>query len=104
TFENLSFNYQPDQPVLQEINLSIPFGETLAIVGPNGCGKSTLANLVPRFYDPTGGAVLLDGVDLRDLRLRELRRQIGMVSQEAQLFDDTVFNNIRYGAPHATAD
>jgi ATP-binding cassette subfamily B protein/subfamily B ATP-binding cassette protein MsbA len=104
TFENLSFSYQPDQPVLHEVNLSIPFGETLAIVGPNGCGKSTLANLVPRFYDPTGGAVMLDGVDLRDLRVRELRRQIGMVSQEAQLFDDTVLNNIRYGSPHATTD
>jgi ATP-binding cassette subfamily B protein/subfamily B ATP-binding cassette protein MsbA len=104
TFENVSFNYQPEQSVLETINLRIPFGETLAIVGPNGCGKSTLANLLPRFYDPTAGAVLLDGVDLRDLRLRDLRRQIGVVTQETLLFDDTVFNNIRYGSPHATRE
>jgi subfamily B ATP-binding cassette protein MsbA len=102
SFENVRFSYQPDQLVLEDINLRINFGETLAIVGPNGCGKSTLANLIPRFYDPTAGSIKLDGVELRDMRLRELRHQIGIVTQETLLFDDTVYNNIRYGSPHAT--
>ncbi len=100
-FENIHFGYRPDQTVLQGIDLRIPYGETLAIVGPNGCGKTTLANLVPRFYDPTDGTVRLDGIDLRDVRLRDLRRQIGVVTQDPILFDDTVFNNIRYGTPGA---
>ncbi len=78
------------------------FGETVAIVGANGCGKSTLANLVPRFFDPKQGAVRIDGVDVRDMRLRELRQQIGLVTQETVLFDDSVLNNIRYGAPHSS--
>ncbi len=103
-FENVRFHYQPEQLVLEEINLRIAFGETLAIVGPNGCGKSTLANLIPRFYDPIEGAVKLDDVDLRELHLRDLRRQIGIVTQETLLFDDTVFNNIRYGSPQATRE
>jgi ATP-binding cassette subfamily B protein/subfamily B ATP-binding cassette protein MsbA len=100
-FSNVEFRYHAAHPVLEQIELRIPFGETVAIVGPNGCGKSTLANLVPRFFDPTSGAVQLDGIDLRDLRLKDLRRQIGLVTQETLLFDDTVANNIRYGAPHA---
>ncbi len=103
-FEGVSFRYSPQQPVLQEIDLRIPFGETLAIVGPNGCGKSTLANLIPRFFDPLSGSVRLDGIDLRDVRLRELRNQIGLVTQETLLFDDTVLNNIRYGCPHTTRE
>ena len=100
-FENISFAYFPDQPVLKNIQLRIPFGQTVAIVGGNGCGKSTLTNLIPRFFDPGQGCVTLDGVDLRDVRLRDLRRQIGLVTQETLLFDDTVYNNIRYGAPRA---
>ncbi len=103
-FENVGFAYQPDKPVLEEINLKIAFGETIAIVGPNGCGKSTLANLIPRFADPTTGVVKLDGVPLPDMRLRDLRGQIGLVTQETMLFDDTIFNNIRYGTPHATRE
>ena len=103
-FEHVSFRYYASQPVLEEIDLRIPFGETIAIVGPNGCGKSTLANLIPRFFDPVAGSVRLDGVDLRDVRLRELRSQIGLVTQETLLFDDTVLNNIRYGCPHATRE
>ena len=94
----------PGQPVLEEIDLRIPFGETIAIVGPNGCGKSTLANLIPRFADPTHGVIRLDGVPLTDVRLRDLRGQIGLVTQEPLLFDDTVYNNIRYGRPRASRD
>jgi ATP-binding cassette subfamily B protein/subfamily B ATP-binding cassette protein MsbA len=103
-FENVSFAYQPSKTVLEEVNLRIGYGETVAIVGPNGCGKSTLANLIPRFADPTAGVVKLDGVPLCDLRLRELRGQIGLVTQETMLFDDTIFNNIRYGLPNATRE
>ena len=103
-FDRVSFRYRPQQPVLEEINLRIPFGETIAIVGPNGCGKSTLVNLIPRFFDPVSGSVRLDGVDLRDVRLRDLRSQIGLVTQETLLFDDTVLNNIRYGCPQATRE
>jgi ATP-binding cassette subfamily B protein/subfamily B ATP-binding cassette protein MsbA len=103
-FDNVSFAYQLDKPVLQEVNLQINFGETIALVGPNGCGKSTLANLIPRFADPTSGSVKLDGVALPNMRIRDLRTQIGLVTQEAMLFDDTIFNNIRYGAPNATRE
>ncbi|MDX1947600.1 MAG: ABC transporter ATP-binding protein [Pirellulaceae bacterium] len=103
-FENVSFHYSPGKAVLNEINLRIPFGETVAIVGPNGCGKTTLANLLLRFYDPVDGAVKLDGIDLRDLRMRDLRAMTGLVAQQAMLFDDTVANNIRYGSPQATDD
>ncbi|MEX0676846.1 MAG: ABC transporter ATP-binding protein [Pirellulales bacterium] len=101
-FEGVSFHYSPAQSVLEEIDLRIGFGETIAVVGPNGCGKTTLANLIPRFFDPISGRVLLDGVDVRDVRLRELRGQIGLVTQETLLFDDTVLNNIRYGCPRAS--
>ncbi len=103
-FENVCFHYTPDQPVLRGVNLEIKFGETVAIVGPNGCGKTTLINMVPRFYDPTSGSVRLDDVAVRDLTLRDLRSKIGIVSQQFALFNDTVFNNIRYGSPHATRE
>jgi ATP-binding cassette subfamily B protein/subfamily B ATP-binding cassette protein MsbA len=101
-FENIHFQYNRSRPVLQGIDLSIPFGETVAIVGPNGCGKTTLANLLPRFFDPVQGRVTLDGVDLREIGLGDLRRRIGLVTQQTHLFDDTVANNIRYGSPDAT--
>jgi ATP-binding cassette subfamily B protein/subfamily B ATP-binding cassette protein MsbA len=101
-FDNVSFAYQTDQPVLADVNAVIPYGETLAIVGPNGCGKTTLVNLVPRFYDSTRGAVRLDGVDIRDMRMRSLRERIGLVTQQPHLFYDSVLNNIRYGSPQAT--
>jgi ATP-binding cassette subfamily B protein/subfamily B ATP-binding cassette protein MsbA len=103
-FDNVHFRYHPQQPVLEGIDLVIPFGETLAIVGPNGCGKSTLASLIPRFFDPQEGSIRLDGVDLREVRRRDLRRQIGLVTQETLLFNDTVLNNIRYGRPRATRE
>lgn len=101
-FDRVGFAYQPGQTVLRDVSLRIAFGETIAIVGPNGCGKSTLLNLIPRFADPTSGEIRLDGVPLGAARLADLRRQIGLVTQETVLFDDTVYNNIRYGSPQAT--
>lgn len=103
-FDGVEFAYRPGQPVLEDINLRIPCGQTIAIVGPNGCGKSTLANLIPRFFDPTAGTIRMDGISLKDLRLRDLRLRIGLVTQESLLFDDTIFNNIRYGSPQATRE
>lgn len=104
SFENVEFSYSPTQKLLREINLKIRGGETLAVVGPNGCGKSTLANLIPRFFDPNSGTVKIDGIDVRDARLRTLRRQIGLVTQETSLFDESVLTNIRYGNPEATRE
>ena len=103
-FDRVTFGYSPDRPVLHEISLEIRFGETIGIVGESGCGKSTLANLVPRFADPDKGTIRLDGVPLPEMRLRDLRGQIGLVTQEPVLFDDTVLNNIRYGSPQATRE
>jgi len=103
-FDAVDFAYQPGRPVLHQINLEIHFGETIAIVGPSGCGKSTLANLIPRFADPTSGVIRLDGIPLGEARLRALRGQMGLVTQDPLLFDDTVMNNIRYGSPHATEE
>jgi ATP-binding cassette subfamily B protein/subfamily B ATP-binding cassette protein MsbA len=80
--ENVCFHYSAKKPVLRKLNLCIPFGEVVGIVGANGCGKSTLANLIPRFYDPVVGAVMLGGIDLRKLSLRDLRQRIGIVSQQ----------------------
>ena len=101
-FDNVAFHYQASQPVLNGVTLEIKFGETVAIVGPNGCGKSTLINMLPRFYDPVGGSIRFDDVDLREMRLRDIRKRVGLVTQQTHLFDDTVLNNIRYGSPHAT--
>lgn len=99
---DVSFHYKEDEPVLRSVNLDIKFGETIAIVGPNGCGKSTLINLIPRFYDPVQGSISFDDVDLREMRLRDIRRRVGVVTQQTHLFDDTVLSNIRYGSPQAT--
>jgi ATP-binding cassette subfamily B protein/subfamily B ATP-binding cassette protein MsbA len=97
-FENVSFHYHAEKPVLREVSLEVRAGETLAFVGPNGCGKTTLLQLLPRFYDPLSGRVTLDGIDLRHVRIRDLRSRIGLVSQEIMLFNDTVASNIAYGA------
>jgi len=95
-FRGVQFNYG-QAPVLRSIDLTVPAGTVVALVGSSGAGKSTLVNLLARFYDVTSGSVLIDGVDLRDVTLASLRRQIGLVTQEVILFDDTVRNNIAYG-------
>jgi len=95
-FENVSFAYDTDH-VLQDINLRIEKGKTVALVGPSGGGKSTLADLIPRFYDPSAGVVKLDGVPLTDYELESLRSVMGVVTQESILFNDTIFNNIAFG-------
>jgi ABC-type multidrug transport system fused ATPase/permease subunit len=103
-FDGVWFAYDGRDAVLRGIDLSVKHGEAIAIVGPNGCGKSTLMNLLPRFWDVQSGAIRIDGVDLRDLQIRSLRRQIGMVTQETILFDGTVASNIAYGSRHATRE
>ncbi|QDU59065.1 ABC transporter ATP-binding protein [Aeoliella mucimassa] len=103
-FENVTFGYNEDKIVLREVNLDVAAGETIAIVGTNGCGKSTLLQLVPRLYDPNEGCVTIDGMDIRDVRLRELRSRIGIVSQETLLFNDTVAANIAYGTTNVTQE
>ena len=100
-FERVGFSYQPGEPVLHDVSFTVRRGEILAIVGPSGGGKTTLANLVPRFYDVDAGAIRIDGHDIRGLTLDSLRGQIGLVSQETILFNDTVRNNIAYGSPDA---
>jgi len=97
TFDRVSFSYPGTDRVLHDIELEIQPGEVLALVGPSGAGKSTLFNLIPRFYDPTHGAVCIDGYDLREVTLASLRGQIGLVPQETQLFSGTVRENLRYG-------
>ncbi len=96
-YRQVSFHYQPDQPVLRGLNLLIRPGETVALVGPSGAGKSSLVHLLPRFYDPQQGNVLIDGVDIRTVTLKSLRRQIGMVPQETLLFAGTIAQNIAFG-------
>ncbi len=96
-FDHVSFAYEPPNDVVHDFHLTIPAGQVLAIVGENGSGKSTLASLLMRFYDPTSGAIRIDGTDLRDVTQASLRRQIGYVSQNVVLFNDTVRNNIAFG-------
>ncbi|MGZ4888132.1 MAG: ABC transporter ATP-binding protein [Candidatus Angelobacter sp.] len=107
-FENVSFSYSgangPEAEILHNVNLETRAGEVVAIVGSSGAGKTTLVNLIPRFFDVTSGAVKLDGHDIRDLTLASLRAQIGVVTQETILFNDTVRNNIAYGQPHVTEE
>jgi len=97
-FRDVSFNYEGGPTVVDGASLSAAKGEIVALVGPSGAGKSTLVDLIPRFYDPTGGAILLDGRDLRDFTLGSLRGLMGIVSQETVLFNDSVKANIAYGA------
>jgi subfamily B ATP-binding cassette protein MsbA len=103
-FDRVSFAYTSDTPVLRSISFDIQKGKTVALVGSSGGGKSTIADLVPRFYDPTAGAIRIDGVDLRECSLRSLREQMGIVTQESILFNDTIFNNIAFGSSATEAD
>jgi ABC-type multidrug transport system fused ATPase/permease subunit len=101
-FHDVQFSYVPGRPVLPDLSLTVPAGQTVALVGTTGAGKTTIAKLIARFYDPTSGSVTLDGVDLRDLAQSELRRHVVMVTQENFMFDGTVADNIRFGRPDAT--
>ena len=100
--ENVTFGYEPEKPVLRDVSLEVKPESTIAIVGPTGAGKTTLVNLIPRFFDPWHGRVLIDGHDVRDLKLRSLRDQIALVLQESVLFPTTIAENIAYARPDAT--
>jgi ATP-binding cassette subfamily B protein len=101
-FDRVTFGYRQGLPVLREFSLEVPAGRSVALVGATGSGKSTVARLLPRFYDVDAGRILLDGADIRTLRLRDLRRSIGIVFEDTFLFSDTVRNNIAYGRLDAT--
>lgn len=103
-YEDVSFSYQKDRPVLQNINLEIKKGQTVALVGQSGSGKTTMADLLPRFYDPNAGRITIDGVDIRHVKTFDLRALMGNVNQEAILFNDTFYNNITFGVEHATME
>ena len=100
-FKNVSFYYE-DKIILEDINLKIEKGKTIALVGSSGAGKSTLVDLVPRFHDVTGGELLIDGINIKQYSLESLRSQMGIVTQEAILFNDTIANNIALGMDDAT--
>lgn len=102
-FERVGFGYNPQKPVLHEVSFEVPGGSVVAIVGPTGAGKTTLVNLIARFYDPQKGRIVVDGMDVRDLTLDSLRTQVGFVFQETYLFSATVAENIAYGRPNVTA-
>ncbi|MFM7562776.1 MAG: ABC transporter ATP-binding protein [Planctomycetota bacterium] len=101
-FHDVSFGYQPERTVIEQVDLEIPFGQTVAFVGANGAGKSTITSLLCRFYDPVNGSILLDDVNLRDLSLEDLRSRVAIVAQQTELFNETVRYNIRYGSPNAS--
>jgi len=103
-FDNVSFGYDAERPVLKGVSLDIKFGECIAILGVSGCGKSTLLSLIPRFIDASAGQVLIDDLPTTSVRLRDLRQQIGLVTQDPILFNETVLENIRYGRGEATRD
>ena len=103
-FDRVSFAYSSAAPTMSDVALTVAPGETVALVGPSGGGKSTLLSLLPRFYDVTGGSISVNGVDLRDLSLTDLRARIALVTQEPFLFDDTIAANIAYARPGATAE
>lgn len=104
TFENVSFAYEDNNPVFKDFNLTVPAGKTVALVGPSGGGKSTILNLVLRFYDPSNGRILIDGQDIKTLSLASLRENIALVTQEPLLFDDSIANNIAYGVESASRE
>src|SRR5690606_32840025 len=101
-FENVTFGYDEHNKVLENVNLEIKAGETVAFVGPSGAGKTTLASLLPRFYEIESGQITIDGIDIRKMTLASLRREIGIVQQDVFLFAGTVRENIAYGNLNAT--
>ena len=103
-FKGVGFSYEEGREILHDINLTVPKGKTIALVGQSGSGKSTLVDLLPRYYDVQEGCITLDGTDIRDFRVRDLRSLIGNVNQEAILFNDTIFNNIAFGVEGATME
>jgi ABC-type multidrug transport system fused ATPase/permease subunit len=103
-YDHMTFGYQEDQPVLEDINLVVEPNTTVAFVGPTGVGKTTMINLLYRFYDPTGGSIMVDGHDLRKVKIESLRRQMGIVLQDPFLFSGTIMDNIRYSRPTASDD
>jgi ATP-binding cassette, subfamily B, multidrug efflux pump len=103
-FDDAWAEYEPDQPVLRGVSLVAEPGQMVAIVGPTGAGKTTMANLIPRFYDVSSGSVTIDGMDVRRVTARSLRTQMAIVLQDSFLFSDSIMNNIRYGRPAATDD
>lgn len=103
-FDNITFEYKPGEPALSQVRLSVEPGQVVAIVGPSGAGKTTIANLIPRFYDPLAGAITIDGIDIKTVTLKSLREQIGIVPQETVLFNGSVYSNILYGRLEATYD
>jgi ABC-type multidrug transport system fused ATPase/permease subunit len=103
-FHNVTFGYDPARPVLKDLSFRVTPGQLVGVVGPSGSGKSTLVSLIPRFYDPNSGSVAIDDVDVREFSIRALRKKIGFVLQETQLFHAPVWQNIAYGAPEATRD
>jgi ATP-binding cassette subfamily B multidrug efflux pump len=96
-FEHVDFSYDPEKPVLKDVSFTVRPGETIALVGPTGAGKSTIVNLISRFYDPVSGAVKVDGMDIRDVKLESLRKQMGVMLQDSFIFSGTIMDNIRYG-------
>jgi len=103
-FDRVNFAYKSGEPVLHKVSVDVPRGTVCALVGPSGAGKSTFANLVPRFYEVTGGTVSIDGIDIRNLRLADLRGNIAVVSQDPVLFNDTIYNHLLLGRENATRD
>ncbi len=101
-FENLSFYYEPEKPVLKDINIRVAPGETIALVGPTGAGKSTIVNLISRFYEPVEGRILVDGHDINTVTMDSLRKQMGVMMQDSFIFSGTIMDNIRYGRLNAT--
>ncbi|MBD5270876.1 MAG: ABC transporter ATP-binding protein [Bacteroides sp.] len=104
TYNDVTFGYDPEIPVVRNVNLTIEPGQTVALVGQSGSGKSTMADLLPRFYDVNQGSVSIDGIDVRDMKVHEVRSYMGNVNQEAILFNDTIFNNIAFGVKNATME
>ncbi|NLC43999.1 MAG: ABC transporter ATP-binding protein, partial [Clostridiales bacterium] len=102
TFEDLSFHYEPEKPVLKNVNIQVAPGETIALVGPTGAGKSTIVNLLSRFYEPIEGRVLIDGIDINTVTMNSLRDQMGVMMQDSFIFSGTIMDNIRYGKLDAT--